>query len=274
MRTHSMKSQRGQAMTEFVVAALALFLPLILGVVYVFKYGDIKQQAIQASRYAAMERALDPRAHESDTQVGDETVARFFRDGAQEKIALNERATAATSGDENPNWSQLGGDAMIKQYSDVKVTLSKKSIDSTLLAPVNLAVTNLGPLSAFNGLSGGFGTEAEVNVPLVNVAHFAPLSNINIAIGATTVIAGDPWNGGGAADVASHIGAAVPARIAGKFTGMMSSISNILFEWLADTPAPVFGCVKPDVVPKAAADAQYNPQDDPSNPSNPNDQCY
>lgn len=271
MRTHSMKSQRGQAMTEFVVAALALFLPLILGVVYVFKYGDIKHQAIQASRYAAMERALDPRAHESDTQIRDETVARFFRDGAQEKIALNEQATAATAGDENPNWSQLSGDAMIKQYSDVKVTLSKKSIDSTLLAPVNVAVTNLGPLSLFNGLSGGFGTEADVEVPLVNVAHFAPLSNINIAIGATTVIAGDPWNGGGAADVASHIGAAVPARIVGKFTNMMSFVSNALFEALAGTPAPVFGCVKPDVVPTAAApDAQYNP----GNPSNPNDQCY
>ena len=60
MRTSMMNPQRGQAMTEF-VAAMAMFIPLILGVIYVFKYGDIKHQAIQASRYAAMERALDPR---------------------------------------------------------------------------------------------------------------------------------------------------------------------------------------------------------------------
>ena len=56
MRTS--KTQRGQAMSEF-IAAMALFVPLVLGVIYIGKYSDIKHQAIQASRYAAMERALD-----------------------------------------------------------------------------------------------------------------------------------------------------------------------------------------------------------------------
>jgi hypothetical protein len=51
--------------------------------------------------------------------------------------------------------------------------------------------------------------------------------------------------------------------------------ADLLFQWFADTPAPVFGCVKPDVVPDAVAPgAKYNSQDDPNSPSNPNDQCY
>jgi hypothetical protein len=264
MRTLQMKFQRGQAMTEF-VAAMALFLPLIMGVIYVFKYGDIKHQAVQASRYAAMERALDPHAHQSDTGIANETVARFFRDGAQHQIGLNDQATGATSGDENPNWSQLDGTPMISQYSDVKVTFPSESLDSPVLAPVN-AATHL-----FNGLTGGFGTKADVEVPLANVAHFLPLSNINITIGASTVIAGDPWDGGGAADVASH---QTFKSVPGKAISWLNSIpgGSLLFQWLADTPPPQFGCVKPDVVPDAAAPgAQYNPQNDPSNPGI--DQC-
>jgi hypothetical protein len=273
MRTLPMKSrrelklQRGQAVTEF-VAAMALFLPLIMGVIYVFKYGDIKHQAVQASRYAAMERALDPHAQESDLIIKNETVARFFRDGAQSQIGFNDAATATTSGDENPNWSQMGGAPMIAQYPDVAVKLRSESVDSPVLAPIN-AATNL-----FNGLNGGFGTRADVEVPLANVAHFQPLSNINITIGASTVIAGDPWNGGGAANVAGH---QTFKSVPGKIISWLNSIpgGNLLFEWLADTPAPQFGCVKPDVVPAAAAPgAQYNPQDNPTSPSNPNDQCY
>jgi len=50
---------------------------------------------------------------------------------------------------------------------------------------------------------------------------------------------------------------------------------DILFRFLSDTPAPQFGCVKPDVVPEhVAPGAQYDPQDDPSNPTNVNDKCY
>jgi hypothetical protein len=275
MRAFPMKSQCGQAMTEF-VAAMALFLPLILGVIYAFKYGDVKHQAIQASRYAAMERALDPRAHESDTVIRDETVSRFFRDGAQHNIALNEQPTGTTAGDENPNWDQLNGNPMLgPNYGGITVTLTSKNVDSALLAPVNFAT------HGFNRLNGGYGTQADVEVPLANVAHFAPLANLNLTIGASTVIAGDPWNGGGAADVAGHFTPlSVPGRALSALTSVMNLLSNIPgidpFEMLAGTPPPQFGCIKPDVVTQDATNsmAVYNSQDDPRNPSNPNDQCY
>jgi hypothetical protein len=268
MRTTTMRAQQGQAMSEFIVAMTFLFVPLFMGIVYIGKYGDIKHQAIQASRYAAMERALDPQDHESDAVIGNETVARFFRDDGKHPIGLNDQATESTAGDENPAWGQLTGQPMLGKYGDVSVKLSSKSVDSTLLAPVDLATKQ------FNGLNTGYGVEADVEVPLVNIAHFAPLANINLKIGASTVIAGDPWNGGGAADVGNHFtGASVPGRLI-NIVDQIPGI-NQLFQLLADTPAPQFGCVKPDVVPAAAAPgAKYNPQDDPTNPSNANDKCY
>jgi len=265
-----MTFQRGQAMSEFVVAMTFLFVPLFMGVIYIGKYSDIKHQAIQASRYAAMERALDPQDHESDAVIGNETVARFFRDDAQHSIGLEEQATEATAGDENPMWGQLNGEPMLAKYSDVSVTFNASkdhSIDSVLLATVDASTT------AFNRLNKGYGVEADVEVPVVNIAHFAPLANINIKVGASTVIAGDAWSGGGAQDVGGRFTAlAVPARaisLVNKIPGI-----DLLFQLLAGTPAPKLGCVKPEVVPAATAPgAKYNPQDDPTNPSNPNDQC-
>ncbi|TMH76766.1 MAG: pilus assembly protein [Betaproteobacteria bacterium] len=95
MNARVIGKQRGQAMSEFVVAMIA-FVPLVLGVIYIGKYSDIKHQAIQASRYAAFERALDPHKHEGGTTVQDETVARFFRDGGQHTIGFQDKATGST----------------------------------------------------------------------------------------------------------------------------------------------------------------------------------
>jgi hypothetical protein len=273
MRTPHMKSQSGQAMTEF-VAAMAMFIPLILGVIYVFKYGDIKHQAIQASRYAAMKRALDPRNQQSDTAIRDETVSRFFRDGGQHVLVANEQPTGATAGDENPNWGQLNGDPMLgPDYSAIKVGLTPKSLDAAVLQPLDLLLNVPDALKPFKRLKTGFGTEADVEVPVANVVGLPWLSN-NLKIGATTVIAGDPWNGGGAADVAGHL---TDVSVPGKLISILTNFPGIdvLFKFLSGTDAPKFGCVKPDVVPDATAPgAKYDPQDDPMNPNNPNDQCY
>ncbi|HZO20868.1 MAG TPA: hypothetical protein VFB37_00100 [Steroidobacteraceae bacterium] len=254
-------------MSEF-VAAMALFIPLVLGIIYIGKFSDIRHQAIQASRYAAMERALDPRKSESDTIVQNETVARFFRDGGAHNIAKDEQAQGSTATDENPNWSQITGDPLIAQYSDISVKLGQKGSLST---PADSAA------GLFKGLGSGSGVEADVEVPVVNVTHFAPLANINLKIGATTVMAGDPWNGDGAADVASHQSdESVPGKTA-PFQ-LLKDVLTPFVEALIDTPPPQFGCVKPEVVPKTgglgAPGAVYNPLHDPGDAGDPNDFCY
>lgn len=261
--------QRGQATSEF-VAAMALFIPLVLGIIYIGKFSDIKHQAIQASRYAALERALDPRRSENDTTVENETVARFFRDGGTHNIGLDDQAQGATAGDENPNWSQITGDPLIAQYSDISVKFGQKGSLST---PADAVA------GRFKGLGAGSGIEADVEVPVVNVMHFAPLSNLNLKIGATTVMAGDPWNGDGAADVAGHQSQlSVPAKQP-EFQVLKDLVLAPFVAAFIDTPPPQFGCVKPEIVPNTqgglgAPGAQYNPLNDPSDPSHPDDFCY
>jgi hypothetical protein len=263
MTSKPKRRQRGQAMSEF-VAAMALMLPLVLGVIYVGKYADIKHQAIQASRYAAMERALDPHGHEADVDIQNETVARFFRDnGKFGTIKFQDKAGGATASDENPLWSQVNTKPMLGNFADVTVSLgapaNPKSLNGLATPLVTAASKTL-----FTGLPSGGAVEADVEVPVVNIAHFKPLKNINLKIGATTVIAGDPWNAGGAQSVADHYPkrpiAAVPAR-AGGFLSKLPG-ANLIFQWLADAPPPTIGCLKPDVVPASVATgANYQASD-------------
>ena len=276
MNTRLIRRQHGQAMSEFVVAMIA-FVPLVLGVIYIGKYSDIKHQTIQASRYAAFERALDPHGHEGGTTVQDETVARFFRDGGQHTIGFQDKATGSTSSDENPVWAQVNGNPMIAQYPDVSVQFSTKSVkDSTtsgLLAPMDLAIKTMSGLN-----DDGSAVEADVSVKVANISHFATLNNINLSVGATTVIAGDPWNAGGAQDVANHFPSspfpppAVPQRVLGWLENLplAGSLLNFITKLFVDTGLPELGCVKPDVVPDSVAPgAKY----DPMNGSGVN-QCY
>ncbi len=267
--------QGGQAMSEFIVA-MALFLPLFVGMVYVGKYADIKHQAIQASRYAAFEQALDPRSqHESANNASvliEETKARFFTDGSRNSGKIGFQDTTAqlsTSGTLNPVWNELDGTPMIANYADVSVTLKNSSLDDLVLKPVDVAN------STFFNLDGNGQFEADVEVSPANIAHFAPFSNINLKIGATTVVAGDAWNAAGAADVASTItngtlpGGAVPARALGKVQSLINTLLQPLFYLFAGdlfSPTknftPQIGCIRPDVTPSGTAPgANYQPGD-------------
>jgi len=266
MNARLIRRQRGQAMSEFAIAMIA-FVPLVLGVIYIGKYSDIKHQAIQASRYAAFERALDPHSHEGGTTVQDETVARFFRDGGQHTIGFQDKATGSTRSDENPVWAQVNDNPMIGQYPDVSVQFSSKSVKdsttSTLMSPMDLAIKTMSGLN-----DDGSAVEADVSVKVANISHFATLSNINLSVGATTVIAGDPWNAGGAQDVANHFPSsplpppAVPQRVLGWLENLplAGSLLNFITKLFVDTGLPQLGCVKPDVVPDSVAPgANYDP---------------
>jgi hypothetical protein len=250
MKQCEARLQRGQAMSEF-VAALALFVPLVMGVVYLGKFSDVKHQAIQASRYAAFERALDPSAsHESDAVLTEETRARFFTDGSRNsgKIGYEDSSAGlATSGSLNPVWSQMNGTPMITQYADVSVAVTQGAISSALLAPVDASNKLL-----FN-LDGGGQVQANVEVPLANITHLAaPLDSLNLKIGATTVVAGDAWNSGGAADVASHFNEPSQAVPVTAFKPLNTPLASI-FQLLSGTDGPQWGCIKADVVPGATA---------------------
>jgi hypothetical protein len=262
-----MRTQRGQATSEF-IAAMALFIPLLFGVIYVGKFGDVKHQAIQASRYLAMQRALDPHGVASDAALHDKTVARFFRDGGKYKIGQNEPATAATATDINPNWYDITGKPLINSYGAITARFgAAPNINGATLTGLNAATLPFAKLPASPGFT------AEVEVPIANITHFAPLNSANLKVAGKTVMAGDPWNAAGAEDVADHL---THGALVAKTGGILQQVKNIpgintLFQLLAGAPAPDFGCVKADIVPgDVAPGAKYSPGD----PQNSNDQCF
>jgi len=278
MRISRMQWQRGQAIGEF-IAAMALFVPIVLSVIYIGKYADVKHQAIQASRFAAFERALDPSsAHESAAVLTEETRARFFTDGSLNngKIGYQDSTTnLKTASALNPLWSQVNGTPLLNKFSDISVNVTQSQVASTLFKDIQYA-TDL-----MFRLKGNGQVQANVEVPLVNVAHFAPLAKINLKIGATTVVAGDAWNAGGTADVASRFtvlsvpdrffkcGASASAQGASWYAKLGSFLAKLggwlykqFFQMLSGTDGPQFGCIRPDVVPKyAAPQAHYGPND-------------
>src|SRR5262245_30461253 len=74
--------QHGKAMTAFVIVTMSVLLPLFFGVLYLGKLSDLKHGAIQASRFAAFQRAMG-NADERNDLIYEETRARFFVDPQQ-----------------------------------------------------------------------------------------------------------------------------------------------------------------------------------------------
>lgn len=237
----STHAQRGQAMSEF-IAACAVLVPLFMGIIYVAKYSDVKSSTIQASRYAAFERAFDPTAkHKPAPVLTEETRARFFTDGARNDGAFTKGDTTANLKPDQfvtAFWRDMKATRMLNQYADVSLAIDEKGLGGAFnkILDTEGKVLKLNP----NGLY-----YSNVEVPMANIAHFEPLKKINLKIGATTALLGDAWSAGGSADVTTHARRAVPASVIPSLPA-----ADFLFEWLTDSPAPQFGCISPDVVPK------------------------
>jgi hypothetical protein len=133
----TLRSQNGQALIEFTIAAAALLVPLFLMLAYVAKYHDMQSATIQAARYAAWERTVyfggetwecnydettfraknKPggakwacgTAWKSDADISNDVGRRFFK-GSWLSEGLGDGL------DERPFWSDLAGTPLLKDY--------------------------------------------------------------------------------------------------------------------------------------------------------------
>jgi hypothetical protein len=264
--------QRGQSVTEFVVAMLVV-IPLFLGVVYIGKYEDLKFSAVQASRYAAFDRVFDPSArHKNSTVLAEETRARFFTDPMLKNngaVAFQDstQGQQGTKGTLNQNWYGTGGDPIVKQYSDVAVNVQNVVPSGIKIKGLDETAGKLNFKIADPGIA-----KADVQVPLQNVATFAPLSKLNLNLDVSTAVLTDGYNAGGATSPSvNNVRDRTFADwglIFGKIPRLQSLLSAIdkgvmKYGWqaLSDTDGPQWGCVSPDVVPSdVAPGAKYDPK--------------
>lgn len=239
---HRMLRQRGQAATEMVVAA-ALLLPLFLSVVYVARYVDIKQTTVQASRYVAWERAIDPASARSDQDLAKEVRTRFFASGNRLGGAITSTnfVGGTPSTDEyNTFWSDQGGSRLLNSFTDVTVNTRSQATPGKITS--GLSSTEVKALKLTDK---GFIT-ANVEASLQNVKGFDPLAAINLRIGASTSVLGDTWGARGADEVKTRVRGLAPDAAVGEMISPYAAFLSPFEYTFADFH---FGCIAPDIVP-------------------------
>jgi hypothetical protein len=239
---HRILRQRGQAATEMVVAA-AFLLPLFLSVVYAARYVDIKQSTVQASRYVAWERVIDPASTRTDADLAKEVRTRFFASGNRLGGAINSTnfvGGTPASDEYNTFWSDQGGNRLLNSFTDVTVNTRAQSTPGTITSGLSHA-----EVAALKLNDRGFVT-ANVETSLQNVKGFDPLAAINLRIGASTSVLGDTWGANGPEQVKTRVKRITPDAVVGE---LVSPFASFLAPFEYTFTDFHFGCIAPDVVP-------------------------
>jgi hypothetical protein len=141
-------SQRGQAMTEFTIAAACVLVPLFLMLPYLGKYMDMKATSIQAARYAAWERTVWygsdqwESGQKTDAQIKNEVVQRFFNDTAGEALKSTDMAAPTSSPKEL--WRDHAGDPILGNTNSTTAGSSTPGTINTYLAVFRSGVNLVG----------------------------------------------------------------------------------------------------------------------------------
>jgi hypothetical protein len=211
--------QRGQALSEFVVIALAL-VPLFLLMPMIGKYQDLAHATEMASRYVAFDamanNANSVDGYKQPAQLAAEVRRRFFSN-TDAPIKTGDEA-----GDFNANrnlmWSDPQGNPLIGKFTDVSV-----SFGSGHGANNQDGVSEVSDDKPFNplplykpakimDLQTGMYT-ANVHVKLVNVQEllgnyaksYEELGKLNLTITRSTSVLVNSWTAGNAGTINSRI---------------------------------------------------------------------
>lgn len=200
------RQQAGQALTEFLVVAVAM-LPLFLLLPMIGKYQDLAHMTQLASRYAAFDATSFGDADgfndwKPPAQLADEVRRRFYSNAD----AWIKTGDVAGDFDANRNlfWRDPYGHALISKFSDVSVAFGGSGVgqaggfdtasgaDGTPFNAIPLANANAIGLNA-RGIY-----TARVGVALANlpsgIRSVAPFDAIDLRIVRHTSLLFDPWS--------------------------------------------------------------------------------
>jgi hypothetical protein len=236
--------QAGQALTEFLVIALAL-LPLFLLIPMIAKYQDIAHMTQMAARYAAFDASIrndgTAGAWKSETQLADEIRRRFF--GNSDAAIKTNDVAGNFDAHRNLFWRGPDDKPLLADFHDVSV-----SFGPDRLATHDGAFTSASDTAGFPGAA-GFGLAskgiytANVSVKLANLpaglAFYRPLDAINLAMTRSTSVLLNPWTARDAADIEARIlgdSAAFPAGLLAPVASAVDAYVSIV-----DLPGGISG---------------------------------
>jgi hypothetical protein len=235
--------QRGQSLVEFLVA-MVFMIPLFLGVYYVSKYADLQQATVQASRYAAFQRAMQPdEARLPTADIEDKLRARFFARG--DGFGNGERLASSDGASNLPSsqgqvvfWRDLAGNPLLQSFGQITL-----DFESEALTPVAAVANEQGAMlySQHNRPI----QRANVEVSLMD--HLAG-GQEPLKIGASTATMGDAWNAEGSVGVRAGLSGNALSRVSDAMAHLVGQAVAPVVS-LFETNGPVMPCVRLEAVP-------------------------
>ena len=198
IRARSSK-QKGHALTEFIVLAIAL-VPLFLLMPLIGKYQDISHSVLAASRYVAFDMLTRYNNPKPQAQLEQEVRHRFFSSSTS-AIKTNDAAGDVKT-DQNPHWRDPQNRALISKFSDIQVHTNWEETTGSVAALNNSAneTVRLPKRDLFT---------ATITVPIINLPtglrYYKPLDKLNLQISRRTSVAPDTWAASGPGQVQAQL---------------------------------------------------------------------
>jgi len=274
---HNRQHHSGQALVEFVVAALFFLVPLFLAIVVLGKFSDVQHTTQMASRYGAWERTvwyddsgtafdtINASNQKSAAEIGHEIGVRVINDRSQQHSVIKntDRAANGFTNGIDPMWHDNSRTAYLDRYEQQQTSVERSGLPADV---TGTAVSALGKLS-IPGVSGSLAppvpreTFAVARVDFREVAKNSrayqmlwPRASVwgepwkGIDFGATGAILSNTWYANGSQATTAMVQASVPfaqtAPRAAADTMLLGMKAWDVKSWDAE-----FGMVAPDVVP-------------------------
>jgi hypothetical protein len=252
-----LQAQRGQALTEFLLVALAL-VPLFLLLPVVAKLQDMAHSTLMAARYAAFratQRHPGAGGFQPEAELADEVRQRFFA-GTGQPIRT---PTAASGDDEVPPhafWRQPDGRPLIARFADVQLGFGAAA--GARHADGLAAASDGAPFALHSRLQntahGIYTAQLSVRVADLpaGVRAYEPFDRLGLAMSRRTSLAFDGWSGRDPASVQGRLNDTLifPGRALRSASALIRPVVAVV-ELPGPIPAPRLGRLDfwQDVVP-------------------------
>ncbi|MES2832739.1 MAG: hypothetical protein V4695_12180 [Pseudomonadota bacterium] len=260
MKSIDVSKQSGQALTEFLVIAVAM-VPLFLLLPMIGKYQDLAHATQMASRYAAFDATIFGNTvgynpWKPPAQLADEIRRRYYGN-ANAPVKTGDVA-GEFDADRNLAWRDPYGNALIRNFGDVAVSFGNNAATqaSGFEGAADGKPFNAIPLATASkiGLPAPGVYTANVSVGLANlpsgINSIEPFDTLDLSIRRHTSLLFDPWSAPDTERTEDRVERLAPLNAA------LSAVSPVIdlavfFLDMGKVDAPKFGNLKAwrDVVP-------------------------
>ncbi|MEX3933569.1 hypothetical protein AB4Y32_17470 [Paraburkholderia phymatum] len=272
------RAQSGQALVEFLIAATLAISVLLLAIVMLGKFNDVRNHTLMGSRYAAWERTVwidggaavssardwyarygdgALRLQKSDQQIQHEVLARVVA-GNGAPIAGTDRDAQSLAVAQPAMWKDQGGEVLLHSASDVTVSTGESDMPTQLDAytsngfgaiPMTSATASGAPFAAMLDLPTR--TLQSATLRIATAAHNVALQRLwqgfdGFVFGDTNALLTNAWLPQGAAHARALFAQAVPAANAALIA---PSLYQGLREYAPEIDTLEFGRIRDEVVP-------------------------